>query len=655
MGSSSAKAEATKATAAQDKTREVVGKSVDAPGWQTASGMSAFGVGNRALGGLLQNRPARLKAPEPLEGMNQAVGQALKNEGRPLDGQTRAALESAFARIPISPLSSESTEQSTAGGHPIAPPGVAAERDADRVSGQAENGSTPSALDSHPLDGSHRPDFGNVRVHADEEAGRAANTLEANAFTLGSHMFFGPGQFDTTSAKGRRLLAHELTHVLQSPRQSAGEQRVSQGATIFRQSWTDDVSKWYDEKKWVAYRAMIASLKTVKNANVAGMRILASKASASSQPTLTAIIDVIDFIIDMVIALLLVIVGLAVGFAEGIVGLITGIIKLAYGLLKLTADFLVAVLGKPDAYTEDVNAIVAAVKAIPAGLKKAIDDWVERYKKATLEEQVLMGGELIGQIEAFIATFAIAGTKAGQAGSMTVRAPGALETLNVGAKGAAALQPAEAVAVTIPKVVPKTAAEGAVVASQMTALGGGGGGAAGGGGGKPPVSTVTGPERTAIYNFVDAVETAAADQAAVDPDFLARLESGRQGITQAGTRFHTLAKAEVVKAGKSGLPGYTVTAEAAISADSRLDVLIETPSGGLAEIDWKTSVMGGMQKATREVEMGRHAAAVASKYGRGLAIQESRSWGSAVVRALRRVGKLDTLTPAQREALKPWL
>jgi hypothetical protein len=179
----------------------------------------------------------------------------------------------------------------------------------------------------------------------------------------------------------------------------------------------------------------------------------------------------------MVVALLLAIVGLAVGFVEGIAGLITGILKLVLGLLKLIVDFVVALLGKPEEFTEDLRALAAAMSGIWPGVKKGVADWIERYKKATLEEQVLMGGELTGQIEAFIATFALAGTKAGRAASFTVRAP--LEGIQA-TKGVAALARAQAVTITVPAVVPKTVAEGVVIASQMMAMGGSGGGAPGG-------------------------------------------------------------------------------------------------------------------------------------------------------------------------------
>jgi hypothetical protein len=58
-------------------------------------------------------------------------------------------------------------------------------------------------------------DFGRVRVHADREAGSSALAVGARAYTVGDQIVFGPGQYTPATAEGRRLLAHELTHVLQ--------------------------------------------------------------------------------------------------------------------------------------------------------------------------------------------------------------------------------------------------------------------------------------------------------------------------------------------------------------------------------------------------------------------------------------------------------
>ena len=58
-------------------------------------------------------------------------------------------------------------------------------------------------------------DLGSVRVHTDERASHAAGAIGARAFTLGADIAFGPNQFAPETADGRRLLAHELTHVVQ--------------------------------------------------------------------------------------------------------------------------------------------------------------------------------------------------------------------------------------------------------------------------------------------------------------------------------------------------------------------------------------------------------------------------------------------------------
>jgi hypothetical protein len=61
-------------------------------------------------------------------------------------------------------------------------------------------------------------DMSQVRIHTDAAAAEAAGELGARAFTIGNHVYFGLGQFSPTSGGGRRLLAHELTHVAQHRR-----------------------------------------------------------------------------------------------------------------------------------------------------------------------------------------------------------------------------------------------------------------------------------------------------------------------------------------------------------------------------------------------------------------------------------------------------
>ncbi|HET7867091.1 MAG TPA: DUF4157 domain-containing protein [Burkholderiaceae bacterium] len=58
-------------------------------------------------------------------------------------------------------------------------------------------------------------DFSHVRIHTDSQAAASARAVNALAYTVGSDLVFDAGQYAPHRDSGRRLLAHELTHVLQ--------------------------------------------------------------------------------------------------------------------------------------------------------------------------------------------------------------------------------------------------------------------------------------------------------------------------------------------------------------------------------------------------------------------------------------------------------
>ncbi|HEX7181607.1 MAG TPA: DUF4157 domain-containing protein [Thermoanaerobaculia bacterium] len=70
-----------------------------------------------------------------------------------------------------------------------------------------------------------RANFSDVRVHVGSEAA----SIGALAFTCGSNVYFGPGQYNPAIPAGLRLIAHELTHVVQ---QRAGKVRNPFGAGV---------------------------------------------------------------------------------------------------------------------------------------------------------------------------------------------------------------------------------------------------------------------------------------------------------------------------------------------------------------------------------------------------------------------------------------
>jgi hypothetical protein len=57
--------------------------------------------------------------------------------------------------------------------------------------------------------------FSQVRVHADAKSAESARAVNALAYTAGRTIVFGAGQYAPETADGRRLIAHELTHVVQ--------------------------------------------------------------------------------------------------------------------------------------------------------------------------------------------------------------------------------------------------------------------------------------------------------------------------------------------------------------------------------------------------------------------------------------------------------
>jgi hypothetical protein len=80
----------------------------------------------------------------------------------------------------------------------------------------------------HPLDRSTKDfmehrfgyDFANVQIHNDPLANQSSQEINALAYTQGNHVIFAPGQYQPDTNAGKRLLAHELTHVIQQNNQA---------------------------------------------------------------------------------------------------------------------------------------------------------------------------------------------------------------------------------------------------------------------------------------------------------------------------------------------------------------------------------------------------------------------------------------------------
>ncbi len=96
------------------------------------------------------------------------------------------------------------------------------------------------ASPGQPLDSSTRAffeprfghDFGNVRVHIDARAGESARAVNSLAYTVGRDVVFASGQYAPAAPPGRKLLAHELSHVVQGFGAAGRRQALQKKAEI---------------------------------------------------------------------------------------------------------------------------------------------------------------------------------------------------------------------------------------------------------------------------------------------------------------------------------------------------------------------------------------------------------------------------------------
>ena len=127
-------------------------------------------------------------------------------------------------------IADQATAMSTYSAESNAPPRLGLQRLSGRSARQIDT--APASVDQtlasvgRPLEAELRQDmeqrfwhdFSHVRVHSGAMAEQSARDVNANAYTVGHDIVFGTGQFAPRTWEGRRLIAHELTHVVQQSR-----------------------------------------------------------------------------------------------------------------------------------------------------------------------------------------------------------------------------------------------------------------------------------------------------------------------------------------------------------------------------------------------------------------------------------------------------
>lgn len=125
------------------------------------------------------------------------------------------------------------------------------------VSSLSTTGQTLSASSRQYFEPRFGHDFSNVRIHTDSGAAQSAQSINALAYTTGNNIVFNSGQYSPETPTGQRLMAHELTHVIQ------------QGDNVVRRYGHD---KYCDEEKylkpyiWPGHAAALTMLSNVMQA-----------------------------------------------------------------------------------------------------------------------------------------------------------------------------------------------------------------------------------------------------------------------------------------------------------------------------------------------------------------------------------------------------
>ena len=181
-------------------------------------------IGNRAVARLIQ---AKLQTSEPRGGHERETDRVAEQMMRMVEpgrrnGASKIATEALVQRKAIAESAGVGT----------APPIV------DEV----------IASPGQPLDAATRAffeprfghNFGKVRVHAGTAAAQSAQEMSARAFTVGNNIVFGSGQLAPETQDGRRLLAHELTHVVQQRTGKVSRQIIQRAKIPYGPlTWTD--------------------------------------------------------------------------------------------------------------------------------------------------------------------------------------------------------------------------------------------------------------------------------------------------------------------------------------------------------------------------------------------------------------------------------
>jgi hypothetical protein len=132
-------------------------------------------------------------------------------------------MEEAVQKKPIFESKADSMEEAVQRkGESSATPSVSPSVESTLHSSKGSGSPLPTST-RRQMEGGFGADFSGVRIHDDNSAKQMSKDLHAQAFTHGKDIYFNSGKYDPQSTGGKRLLAHELTHVVQQNKGVAGQ------------------------------------------------------------------------------------------------------------------------------------------------------------------------------------------------------------------------------------------------------------------------------------------------------------------------------------------------------------------------------------------------------------------------------------------------
>ena len=112
----------------------------------------------------------------------------------------------------------------------------------------ADSGLLPDSSTKEFMESRFGHDFSKVRIHTGEMASSSANAVNAVAYTVGNDIIFGEGQYRPHTLEGRKLLAHELTHVVQQSNSNNNTASTSAGLITSKLGSAERISRQKETK-----------------------------------------------------------------------------------------------------------------------------------------------------------------------------------------------------------------------------------------------------------------------------------------------------------------------------------------------------------------------------------------------------------------------